>query len=110
MVKRALLIGINYYNSSNQLAGCINDIMDMHKYLATVGFTKFVALKDHPEDPGHVFTDCPTRANIIAALKKCIADTRAGDTLLIHYSGHGSQLPAAKGAHVKPPAKTLKSP
>ena len=33
----------------------------------------------------------PTRANILNALKWLVSDARMGDSLLFHFSGHGSQ-------------------
>jgi len=38
--------------------------------------------------------DVPTRDNIIAAMHELINDARAGDRLVFHYSGHGSQIVA----------------
>ena len=32
-MKYALLIGINYKNTTNELNGCINDVMNMKKYI-----------------------------------------------------------------------------
>jgi hypothetical protein len=38
-----------------------------------------------------------TRASILAAFEKLIADTRKGDVVYIHYSGHGTQVPDLDG-------------
>lgn len=92
MVKSALLIGINYYNSDHQLSGCINDIVEMKKYLYKRGYTDFVVLQDGVTDTTHAEMDCPTRANILAAMDKAISKLTSGDYLFVHYSGHGSQL------------------
>lgn len=96
-VKRAVLIGINYFGTSAELAGCINDIYDIETYLRGLGFTEFTILKDNANDPEHKFADSPTRANIVAAMKAAIAATKAGDCLYIHYSGHGSHSQDVSG-------------
>ena len=42
--KQALLIGINYTGTQNQLEGCINDINAMETRLMQTGFNNFVKL------------------------------------------------------------------
>src|ERR1044071_1373529 len=91
-VKRALLIGINYYNTANELSGCINDVLDTQAYLkSTAGFTETVVLKDSPRDPQMKLKDAPTKQNIMAQIASLVAKTKPGDTLYVHFSGHGSQ-------------------
>lgn len=34
----------------------------------------------------------PTKANILAAYKKIVADTQSGDVVFCHYSGHGGKV------------------
>ncbi len=92
MSKRALLIGINYFNSENELRGCHDDIDNIKAYLLNRGFTDFTILKDAIDDPTHCKSDCPTKANLLAAMKTAVANVRPGDTLYVHYSGHGTQL------------------
>jgi hypothetical protein len=89
--KRALLIGINYFGTSSQLSGCINDIDNMRNYLENIGYTEFLVMKDNREQTQNVGPLIPTRENIINAMKACVAKTKSGDTLYVHYSGHGSQ-------------------
>lgn len=84
--RRALLIGINYFGTSSQLAGCINDIINVEQYLRTCGFTEFVVLKDDGQSLQ------PTKINILNALRDIVSKTKYGDYLYVHYSGHGSQL------------------
>ncbi len=90
--KRALLIGINYFGQNGQLSGCHNDVDNMKNYLKSCGFTEFAILKDSKIDPKHLLPDCPTKDNIIAAMRESIRKTQAGDHLYVHYSGHGSHL------------------
>lgn len=89
-MKRAVLIGINYFNTSSELAGCLNDINDIHKYMYPIGFELTRVLTDSKDDPKHLAPNSPTRANIIAALREAVTETLPGDFLYIHYSGHGS--------------------
>ncbi|KAF4676753.1 Ca(2+)-dependent cysteine protease [Perkinsus chesapeaki] len=87
-VQRALLIGINYYNTPAQLSGCIPDAHNMFRLLT----------ETYRWNPGDIrmMTDdgraeMPTRANIIAALHWLVRDAKPGDVFFFHYSGHGSQ-------------------
>lgn len=91
--KRALLIGINYFNTSSELHGCHNDIDNMRRYLTDLGYSEFAVLKDSRADTFlPTAKSIPTKANILSAMKEAIKKTQAGDTLYIHYSGHGSYL------------------
>jgi hypothetical protein len=91
-VKYALLIGINYFNTPNELAGCLDDIIDVKAFLLTRGFAEqnMVVMMDSPSTDKPVDASFPTRENIISAMKLAAKRTVAGDTLYIHYSGHGS--------------------
>jgi hypothetical protein len=85
-MKRALLVGINYVGTSNQLYGCINDINNTAAYLQSArGYPSgsFIVLSD-------VAARKPTRANILAAFKELLQGVQSGDELWFHYSGHGS--------------------
>jgi hypothetical protein len=87
--RRALLIGINYQGQNGQLRGCHNDVLRMQEYIE----------KEHgfpPEDMLVLLDDgqhkYPTRQNIIAALQALVAHSQAGDSIVVHYSGHGGLL------------------
>jgi hypothetical protein len=84
-MKRALLVGINYVGTQNQLNGCVNDVMLMADIITSkFGFGAI---------DKRVLTDASaTTANIIDRLKWLVSGAVAGDTLLFHYSGHGSQV------------------
>lgn len=67
--KKALLIGINYTGSNHALNGCINDAMNIRKFLVEErGYSSaphdMVLMTDAPEHKGTPFD--PTVANIIA--------------------------------------------
>lgn len=93
-VKRALLIGINYYGTKNELSGCINDVKNINDIL--IG--KFHYSKSHitilNDDPKTVEKLNPTRINILREMKKIISKTCSNDQVFIFYSGHGAQLTA----------------
>ena len=88
MVKRALLLGLNYVGTPNQLNGCINDVNNMASYLmSTLGFSRsdIIILSDYTAVK-------PTRANIIKYLLLLIKKVVAGDSLFLVYSGHGDLI------------------
>lgn len=88
MTKRAVSFGINYFGTANQLNGCINDTKDMKELLIKVFGYKAEDIL--------VITDAktsqvkPSRDVILQTLKDFVAKTKAGDTLFVHYSGHGT--------------------
>jgi hypothetical protein len=83
MVKKALIVGINYVGTGNDLQGCINDANNMNALLTSQGFTVEMCLETQA-----------TTAGIKAALKRLVTGAVPGDVLVFHYSGHGSQLPS----------------
>ena len=90
-MKRALLVGINYIGTPNQLNGCINDINNIGSYLNTVRkYNSFIILTDYTAQK-------PTRANILSAFAVLLKGAVAGDELWFHYSGHGSLMRDTSG-------------
>jgi len=83
--KTALLIGINYIGSSNQLSGCINDINSINDLLKTLNYDNINILTDKTEVK-------PTKNNIVKALISILSNANDGDTVYIHYSGHGTSM------------------
>ncbi|KAK3447415.1 hypothetical protein EUGRSUZ_A02943 [Eucalyptus grandis] len=88
--KRALICGVSYRNTRDELKGCVNDAKCM-KFLLTNRF-KF------PESSILVLTEDerdhqrrPTKQNIRMAMQWLVQGCRPGDSLVFHYSGHGSQ-------------------
>lgn len=84
-MKKAVLVGINYPNTTYQLRGCVNDVVAINEVLVNhLGFT----------DPKYIrmLTDeSATTANIIERLEWLVDGAVPGDVLYFHYSGHGSQ-------------------
>jgi hypothetical protein len=86
MVKYALLIGINYTGTADQLYGCINDVNNVRTFLQSqLGYTNFVMLTDNTDVK-------PTKINITNAIKSLVSRLRSGDEAWFHYSGHGVLL------------------
>ncbi|KAL9242163.1 hypothetical protein vseg_016189 [Gypsophila vaccaria] len=95
MTKKAVLIGINYPGTKAELKGCINDVKRMHKcLLQTYGFEErnITVLIDTDRS----YTQ-PTGRNIRRALQELVRAAEPGDELFVHYSGHGTRLPAETG-------------
>lgn len=87
--KLALLVGINEYPDSNRffnLDGCVNDVaLQKNLLISRFGFkpTDIVTLTDARA----------SRDNIIEAFQEhLLAQAKAGDVVVFHFSGHGSQV------------------
>jgi hypothetical protein len=87
MARKALLVGLNHYpDPANRLQGCINDVLQTSRMLQQVYAF---------DDAQHirVLTDERATTSAIAQrLKWLVKGSRAGDLLVFHYSGHGSQV------------------
>ena len=83
--KKALLIGINYTGTQNELYGCINDVNCIKERIIKEGFT---------DKNINIITDLTskkaTRRNILTEFKNLLLTSQAGDLLVFVYSGHGS--------------------
>src|SRR5690242_4266862 len=89
-VKRALLVGINNYKAVPHLMGSLNDVAAMKQILITRwGFA-----------PEHIVTlteQAATRSAILRALQQLVSEAGPNDTVVFHYSGHGSQVKDLNG-------------
>lgn len=84
--RKALLIGINYFNQKGQLRGCINDVKNVSTYLnQNFGYARedMVILTDDQQNP----MSQPTKANILRAMHWLVKDAQPNDSLFFHYSG-----------------------
>jgi hypothetical protein len=88
--KNALLIGINYTGTQNELYGCINDVIAVKDRISKSGFTNINVMTD-------LTAQKATRTNILAEFKKLLINSRAGDLLFFLYSGHGSYAKDTNG-------------
>jgi hypothetical protein len=87
MAKRALLIGINRYQIDGaDLRGCVNDVKDLSAALVEFyGFSKKNV---------SVLTDgAATKKAMEAGITALVRDSKKGDVAVLHYSGHGSNVP-----------------
>jgi len=87
--QRAVLIGINYTGQNGELSGCHNDVLNVNKYLIEVqGFRKenVTILMD---DGQH---KAPTKSAILTAYRRLVRESKEGDVVFCHYSGHGGRL------------------
>lgn len=90
MVKKAFIIALNYFGSQYQLYGCINDAIEIEAKYRRLGFTEFVKRIEK--------TGCEPRVKeTLADLEKFITESKEGDILAFHYSGHGSQTRDVSG-------------
>ena len=81
--RRALLIGINEYESRSNLNGCVNDVEVISTVLRTrFGFESKNVLK--------LLNGDATRERILSEMRRVVADSGERDVLFIHFSGHGS--------------------
>ena len=83
--KKALLIGINYTGTQNELYGCINDVNSIKERIVKQGFS---------DNNIKILTDLTSkkanRVNILEEFKNLLINSKAGDFLFLLYSGHGS--------------------
>jgi metacaspase-1 len=87
MAKKAVLVGVNRYRVPGaDLRGCVPDVKNMSRLIQDqYGFeagditmlTDFDATKKAMEE----------------AITKLVGDAKKGDVLLLHFSGHGSNVP-----------------
>ncbi|XP_028752451.1 metacaspase-5-like isoform X1 [Neltuma alba] len=95
MAKKAMLIGCNYPGTKIELRGCVNDVRRMNNCLIErYGFSDNDITVLIDTDPSCIQ---PTGKNIRSAIKKMVRSAELGDALFIHYSGHGTRLPAETG-------------
>ncbi|AFY31633.1 caspase family protein [Calothrix sp. PCC 7507] len=85
--KLALLVGINKYaNGMNPLYGCVNDVL-LQKNLLIYRFGF------NPNDIKILIDEQATRQGILTAFEQhLINQAKPGDTVVFHFSGHGSQV------------------
>jgi hypothetical protein len=89
----AVVAGIDEYphlRADQQLRGCVNDAELMAEVLmGTFGFREdAITLLRNAE---------ASRDGILAALERLVADARPGDVVVVHFSGHGSQMTDREG-------------
>jgi hypothetical protein len=99
---RALLIGVGAYPNlvGADLRGPVNDVRLIAEVLIARGVDPAaitVLTTDPSALPSGVATGLPTRDAILSALDALAATAGPGETVVVHYSGHGSQAPDNDG-------------
>ena len=89
--KKALLIGINYKGTDNELYGCINDIISIKEKLLTLGYLEqdIVVLTDDDNNNNNIK---PTKANILKYFTDLLKNAKINELLYFYYSGHGGTV------------------
>lgn len=91
--KKALIVGINYIGTPNELSGCIDDANNVKSMLLTKGYRN---------DDITLMTDNtpvkPTRQAILSELMKLVSS--GCGMLYFHYSGHGTSVKDTDGDEV----------
>ena len=80
---RALVIGINAYQSLPDLGGAVGDARDVARVLSGIGVRDLVVLEDA----------AATRARVVAEWRSLMERAAPGDTLVLSFAGHGGQEP-----------------
>ncbi|KAL8696655.1 MAG: hypothetical protein Q9224_002685 [Gallowayella concinna] len=99
--KWVVLIAVDFYADVDQrLEGCVNDVHDLESWLRQsqdpVTVTKFLAVNSGeidqtiPPGPADLW---PTCGNVIRNFQEITEKAKAGDSVHVHYSGHGALKP-----------------
>jgi hypothetical protein len=94
-MKKALLVGVNHYKIPGaNLQGCVNDVTNVRDILI-----KYFGFK--VKEIRVLVNARATKKGIMDRLKWLVKDAKAGDHLLFHFSGHGSQIRDRDGDELK---------
>lgn len=93
--RSALLVGINYCDTSSELNGCYNDIVNVSQYLrSNLGYSSdaVTLLTDGNRGSTVLRPESmrPTRENILSGISRLVSGLISGDEVVFHFSGHGS--------------------
>lgn len=105
--RKAVFIGINYKGQKGELRGCINDVKNIKNFFQThYQLDDVLVLTDDKQaEPETKYP--PTRANILNAFKWLTKGAKPGDSLLLHYSGHGGKVKNHDGTEASGYDQTL---
>lgn len=99
VIKRALLIGINYTGSQYALSGCINDSVNLKEFLKSKKYfteEEFIMMNDNQEGVKY-----PSKLHIIEQLAGLLNLAHRNKSkevlLLVAYSGHGANVTDTSG-------------
>lgn len=95
MANKALLVGINKYKMADaDLQGCVNDVTNIRDVLL-----KYFGFE--VKDIRMLVDGRATKTAIMDRLRWLAKGAKAGDRLLFHFSGHGSQIRDRDGDELK---------
>jgi hypothetical protein len=100
MSKRALVIGINYNYMPRgyKLRGCINDANNVVNFLVNKCGYKSSDVILMTDEGKNKHTDLfPRRKHVMDQIQKLLSLTKSGDTLFMHFSGHGTEMRDTNG-------------
>ncbi|GAA0139806.1 hypothetical protein LIER_01279 [Lithospermum erythrorhizon] len=104
--KRAVIVGVSYKYSRHELKGCVNDAKCM-KHLLINKFhfpeSSILMLTEEETDPYRI----PNKYNMRMALYWLVQGCQPGDSLVFHFSGHGSRQRNYNGDEVDGYDETL---
>lgn len=102
IVKKALLIAINYIGSDNELNGCINDSKNLQSFLIQNKYINSSDITMMNDTLSGALN--PTKANILSQFNNLVAfaNQNADKTveLFVSYSGHGTGVRDTSGDEV----------
>lgn len=90
MTNKAVLCGINNYQTITDLRGCINDVRNIFELLTQV----------YNFEPAQIHQLIDEQVTKAAIKKECdwlLKKAQKGDRLVFHFSGHGSYVPDDNG-------------
>ena len=90
MSDKALLLGINSYKSVSPLRGCINDVENMRQLLVNVYGFKQANVR-------RLLNSEVIKSNVKSEMDWLFQDVKPNDRLVLHFSGHGSQVADVDG-------------
>ena len=95
----AILIGINFYPNPDEthLRGSVHDVQHIQQFLAsepenwhTRSFTASMPPNPNSHQPPETPDIWPTLNNIMACFRDTLQKAKEGDSVYIHFSGHGT--------------------
>mmetsp|Transcript_69735 Transcript_69735/g.159928 ORF Transcript_69735/g.159928 Transcript_69735/m.159928 type:complete len:366 (-) Transcript_69735:155-1252(-) len=87
---KALMVGINYVgHKQGVLNGCHNDVLVMKQFIVEQQGFDENNIKVLMDDGQH---QNPEKENIMNGIRWLIDGAQSGDSLFMHYSGHGTQM------------------
>ena len=96
-MKKALLIGINYFDTNCQLNGCINDVYAWKQVLETRYGYQSSGIRTLTDERTSVVK--PTQQVVMSGIDWLVEGAKPGDSLFFLFSGHGGQIQDQRGTN-----------